>query len=138
MICCRHGRCTIKERLTFVGEADGYCPRVSKRPVVIDSADRSSSARIARECGALGAKLPAAGGGGAVIALCDGCEKGCKRPLGQLVTRALLPECEQEKGIMLRQAEVYNNLKYQSDKRLSPVSLQTGLHDDAVRYLRPP
>jgi len=38
---------------------------------------------------------------------------------------------------MLRQAEINTNLKYLSEKRLGPVLLQTGLHDDAVRYFAP-
>lgn len=38
---------------------------------------------------------------------------------------------------MLRQAEINNNIKYLSDHRLEPILLQTGLHDDAVRYFAP-
>ena len=38
---------------------------------------------------------------------------------------------------MLRQAEVHNNLQVLGDKPLAPILLQTGLHDDAVRYFAP-
>ncbi len=53
------------------------------------------------------------------------------RRLPKLITRVSAG------GIMLRQAEMNNNLKHLSEHRLEPVLLQTGLHDDAVRYFAP-
>jgi hydroxymethylglutaryl-CoA reductase len=62
-------------RLACVGElmniAQGYLNALSLSTPQIENL-----CAIARERGALGAKLTGAGGGGAVIALCDGCEKG--------------------------------------------------------------
>lgn len=64
----------LKGRLAFVGElmniAQGHLNALSLSTPQIEHL-----CALARERGALGAKLTGAGGGGAVIALCDGCEK---------------------------------------------------------------
>jgi len=64
----------LEGHLAFVGElmniAQGYLNALSLSTPQIEQL-----CAIARERGALGAKLTGAGGGGAVIALCDGCEK---------------------------------------------------------------
>jgi hydroxymethylglutaryl-CoA reductase len=64
----------LKGHIASVGElmniAQGYLNALS-----LSTSHIETLCAIAREQGALGAKLTGAGGGGAVIALCDGCEK---------------------------------------------------------------
>lgn len=67
--------CALKEgQCAFVGElmniAQGYL-----NALLLSTPEIEKLCAIARERGALGAKLTGAGGGGAVIALCDGSEK---------------------------------------------------------------
>ncbi len=62
----------LEGRLAFVGElmniAQGYLNALSLSTPQIEQL-----CALARERGALGAKLTGAGGGGGFIALCDGC-----------------------------------------------------------------
>ena len=38
---------------------------------------------------------------------------------------------------MLKRAKIHNNLTHLNNKHLEPLLIQTGLHDDAIRYFAP-